>query len=56
MKSMVGLESNSKELENSKLTSREKRFLKFSSVEFEGQIYMTPQDFLESLMLLYKKK
>ncbi|XP_076344767.1 mitochondrial calcium uptake 3 isoform X2 [Tachypleus tridentatus] len=43
-------------LENSKgqkseqqLTSREKRFVKFASVEYQGQIYMTPQDFLESV-------
>ncbi|XP_013779721.1 calcium uptake protein 3, mitochondrial-like isoform X2 [Limulus polyphemus] len=31
------------------LTSREKRFVKFASVEYRGQIYMTPQDFLESV-------
>jgi len=50
VKSMVGLESGSKELEKRKLTSREKRFIKFSSVEYNGQIYMTPQDFLESVI------
>lgn len=33
-----------------KLTAREKRFIKFASVEFDGQIYMTPQDFLESVV------
>lgn len=33
-----------------KLTSRERRFIKFSSVEFEGQLYMTPQDFLDSVV------
>uniref|UniRef100_A0A0K8TCM4 EF-hand domain-containing family member A2 n=2 Tax=Lygus hesperus TaxID=30085 RepID=A0A0K8TCM4_LYGHE len=33
-----------------KLTSRERRFLKFASVEFDGQIYMTPYDFLESII------
>uniref|UniRef100_A0A8D8VHJ5 Calcium uptake protein 3, mitochondrial n=1 Tax=Cacopsylla melanoneura TaxID=428564 RepID=A0A8D8VHJ5_9HEMI len=33
-----------------KLTSREKRFIKFASVEFDGQLYMTPQDFLESFV------
>jgi hypothetical protein len=32
------------------LTAREKRFIKFSSVEHDGQIYMTPQDFLESVV------
>ncbi len=30
-------------------TQRELRFLSFASVEYEGQIYMTPQDFLESV-------
>ncbi|CAG9131021.1 unnamed protein product [Plutella xylostella] len=33
-----------------KLTSRERRFIKFSSVEYGGQLYMTPQDFLESVV------
>lgn len=33
-----------------KLRAREKRFIKFASVEFDGQIYMTPQDFLESVV------
>ncbi|KAK7873489.1 hypothetical protein R5R35_011833 [Gryllus longicercus] len=33
-----------------KLTSRERRFIKFASVEFDGQLYMTPQDFLESVV------
>ncbi|XP_063705734.1 calcium uptake protein 3, mitochondrial isoform X2 [Culicoides brevitarsis] len=33
-----------------KLSAREKRFIKFASVEFDGQIYMTPQDFLESVV------
>jgi len=47
---MVGLESAGKELEKRKLTNREKRFIKFSSVEYLGQIYMTPQDFLESVI------
>merc|ERR1712013_704173 len=50
IKSMVGLESAGKELEKRKLTNREKRFIKFSSVEYLGQIYMTPQDFLESVI------
>ncbi|KAK9498983.1 hypothetical protein O3M35_003510 [Rhynocoris fuscipes] len=31
-----------------KLTSREKRFLRFASMEYGGQIYMTPNDFLQS--------
>jgi len=50
IKGMVGLESGSKELEKRKLTSREKRFINFASVEYNGQIYMTPQDFLESVI------
>ncbi|XP_014681959.1 PREDICTED: calcium uptake protein 3, mitochondrial-like isoform X2 [Priapulus caudatus] len=28
---------------------REKRFLHFASIEYDGQIFMTPQDFLESI-------
>lgn len=32
------------------LTSRERRFIKFASVEFDGQLYMTPQDFLDSVV------
>ena len=31
-------------------SSRELRFLSFASVEYEGHVYMTPQDFLESVM------
>ena len=49
-KKMMGLETGNKELEQRKLTSREKRFVKFASVEFQGQVYMTPQDFLESVI------
>lgn len=33
-----------------KLTSRERHFINFASVEYDGQIYMTPQDFLESFV------
>ncbi|XP_008545028.1 calcium uptake protein 3, mitochondrial isoform X1 [Microplitis demolitor] len=33
-----------------KLTMRERRFIKFASVEFNGQLYMTPQDFLDSIV------
>jgi len=47
---MVGLETGGKETEKRKLTNREKRFIKFASVEFRGQVYMTPQDFLESVV------
>jgi len=50
MKKMVGLDSSGSGIEVRKLTTREKRFLKFSSVEWDGQIYMTPQDFLESVI------
>ncbi|XP_064473701.1 calcium uptake protein 3, mitochondrial-like isoform X2 [Ornithodoros turicata] len=31
------------------LTQRERRFIRFASVEYLGQLYMTPEDFLESL-------
>ncbi|XP_022909252.1 calcium uptake protein 3, mitochondrial isoform X1 [Onthophagus taurus] len=33
-----------------KLTTREKRFIKFASAQYDGQLYMTPQDFLESVV------
>ncbi|XP_017771494.1 PREDICTED: calcium uptake protein 3, mitochondrial isoform X2 [Nicrophorus vespilloides] len=33
-----------------KLTTRERRFIRFASVEYDGQLYMTPQDFLESVV------
>eukprot|EP00096_Caligus_rogercresseyi_P001433 TRINITY_DN122_c0_g1_i1.p1 TRINITY_DN122_c0_g1~~TRINITY_DN122_c0_g1_i1.p1 ORF type:complete len:451 (-),score=92.68 TRINITY_DN122_c0_g1_i1:2071-3423(-) len=33
-----------------RLTAREKRFLQFSSVEYGGRVYMTPRDFLESIV------
>ena len=42
--------SGSEVTEKRKLTPREKRFIKFASVEYDGQIYMTPQDFLESVV------
>ena len=42
--------ANTVEHEKRKLTAREKRFLKFASVEYNGQIYMTPQDFLDSVV------
>uniref|UniRef100_A0A914VXI1 EF-hand domain-containing protein n=1 Tax=Plectus sambesii TaxID=2011161 RepID=A0A914VXI1_9BILA len=32
-----------------KLSSREQRFLRFASVEYNGQIFMTPRDFIDSL-------
>ncbi|KAK3586350.1 hypothetical protein CHS0354_027317 [Potamilus streckersoni] len=35
--------------EDRKLTYREQRFQQFASVEYQGIIYMTPQDFLESV-------
>ncbi|VDN60569.1 unnamed protein product [Dracunculus medinensis] len=34
-----------------KLTKRELRFLQFASVEFDDIVYMTPRDFLDSLIL-----
>ncbi|VEN59081.1 unnamed protein product [Callosobruchus maculatus] len=33
-----------------KLTSSEKRFIKFASLEYDGQLYMTPEDFLDSMI------
>nr|CAI5817994.1 unnamed protein product [Callosobruchus analis] len=33
-----------------KLTSTEKRFIKFASVKYDGQLYMTPEDFLVSVI------
>ncbi|XP_012278060.1 calcium uptake protein 3, mitochondrial isoform X3 [Orussus abietinus] len=33
-----------------RLTTRERRFIKFASVEYDGQVYMTPQDFLDSVI------
>ncbi|XP_062541811.1 calcium uptake protein 3, mitochondrial-like [Armigeres subalbatus] len=33
-----------------KLTKRERRFIEFASAEYAGQIYMTPGDFLASLL------
>lgn len=33
-----------------KLTARERRFIRFASTEFDNQLYMTPQDFLDSVV------
>lgn len=33
-----------------KLSIRKKRFLQFASLEYEGEYYMTPRDFLFSVM------
>ncbi|CAL1678935.1 unnamed protein product [Lasius platythorax] len=33
-----------------RLTTRERRFIKFASVAYDGQLYMTPQDFLDSVI------
>ena len=41
------------EQEKRKLTAREKRFIKFSSVEYDGQIYMTPQGTLYILIYIF---
>lgn len=41
---------NEEDVKVVKLTSREKRFIRFASVEYDGQLYMTPQDFLESVV------
>uniref|UniRef100_A0A6A7G061 Calcium uptake protein 3 n=2 Tax=Hirondellea gigas TaxID=1518452 RepID=A0A6A7G061_9CRUS len=37
------------QLSGLKLNHRERRFIKFASVEYSGQLYMTPQDFIESV-------
>ena len=44
------------EQEKRKLTAREKRFIKFSSVEYDGQIYMTPQGTLYIFILYFLRK
>ncbi|XP_065073845.1 calcium uptake protein 3, mitochondrial-like [Ochlerotatus camptorhynchus] len=41
---------NSAEEKLAKLTKRERRFVEFASAEYAGQIYMTPRDFLESVL------
>lgn len=50
---MVHAKARKKEEEGQKavkLTMRERRFIKFASVEYDGQLYMTPQDFLDSVI------
>uniref|UniRef100_A0A1B0GKY8 Uncharacterized protein n=2 Tax=Lutzomyia longipalpis TaxID=7200 RepID=A0A1B0GKY8_LUTLO len=48
---VVRAETRRMKQENSvKLTSRERRFINFASVEIDGQLYMTPQDFLDSVV------
>ena len=39
----------SEEMAPKQMSRREKRFNQFASCEFEGQVLMTAQDFLESL-------
>ncbi|CAH2095771.1 unnamed protein product [Euphydryas editha] len=46
----MGLNQPEELTKSVKLTSRERRFIKFASVEHGGQLYMTPQDFLESVV------
>ena len=48
--SAASVNQNVEQHEKRKLTAREKRFIKFASTEYDGQIYMTPQDFLESVV------
>lgn len=43
--------SSSKETEDAKLSVRECRYKDFSSLYFNGELYMTPRDFLESVTL-----
>ncbi|XP_076877401.1 calcium uptake protein 3, mitochondrial isoform X2 [Brachyhypopomus gauderio] len=42
--------------ENVEMSAHEQRFRLFSSVEYEGQLYMTPQDFIESVITSQPKK
>ncbi|ROT72069.1 hypothetical protein C7M84_009557 [Penaeus vannamei] len=44
-----GTQTDEQTLRGLKLNHRERRFIKFSSVEYQGQLYMTPQDFIESV-------
>ena len=46
---MVRLQKDVLESSALKLTSRERRFIKFASVEHQGELYMTTQDFIESI-------
>jgi hypothetical protein len=46
---LLGFVLQEKGKEKKLLTYREMRFLHFASVEYKGVIYMTPQDFLESV-------
>ncbi len=48
--SIVQKEKDEEFSEGLKLTSRERHFINFASAEYDGQIYMTPQDFLESFV------
>ncbi|XP_071043763.1 calcium uptake protein 3, mitochondrial isoform X3 [Parasteatoda tepidariorum] len=41
--------SKDEDVQMSQLTQRERRYIKFASVEYDGQLYMTPQDFLDSV-------
>ncbi|XP_051505878.1 calcium uptake protein 3, mitochondrial-like isoform X1 [Myxocyprinus asiaticus] len=38
------------------MSAREHRFRLFSSLEYEGQLYMTPLDFIESITMIEPKK
>jgi len=49
IQSMVDWKSAGEEQDTKDLTIREKKFIEFSSVEYSGQLFMTPQDFLESI-------
>ncbi|KAK7790362.1 hypothetical protein R5R35_003858 [Gryllus longicercus] len=39
------------EQKSTELTAREERFIKFASVEYDGQVYMTPRDFLDAMIV-----
>lgn len=47
---VLALSSDGNPIKSVKLTSRERRFIRFASVEYNNQLYMTPQDFLESVV------
>ncbi|CAH1103609.1 unnamed protein product [Psylliodes chrysocephalus] len=50
LQNVYAAQSKDEDVKVVKLTSREKRFIRFASVEYDGQLYMTPQDFLESVI------
>lgn len=48
--------SNADGTDKQAIPRRLQRFLSFASVEFNGTVYMTPQDFLDSLILDHQRE